>query len=95
MKPFDLDLRYRVLDIPPNVSSSSVGARFDVSASFVRKYRQRVREGGDIEPSPIPGRPSKINSENEKLLQAIVKKSPDSTLPQIAAFYEESTGIFD
>lgn len=93
MRPFDADLRRRILEVPEEVSSTIVAARFNVSASFVRKYRQRVRLGGDIEPTSIPGRPPKIDKNGEKVLATLVKKHADSTLQELSELYQAARDV--
>jgi transposase len=50
MTAISLDLRSRILRaLEADPSSLRVAARFDVSASFVRKLRIQMRRTGDIE----------------------------------------------
>ena len=71
MKPFGEDLRRRVLELPEDVPSAEVAERFSVSESFVRKLRQRVRDGGSMAPLPYPGRERLIRDSDEQALAAL------------------------
>jgi transposase len=93
MRPFSEDLRRRIIAIPKSVGSTEVGARFGVSASFVRKFRQRVREGGDISATPYSGRVRKVNADNEAHLTKLVAKHPDAILYELCQLFEASTSV--
>ena len=93
MKPFGEDLRRRILEVPEDVSSAEVADRFSVSDSFVRKLRQRVREGGSLTPLPYPGRERLIRDGDEEALAALVDEYPDATLNVLRELFEDAVGI--
>jgi len=81
MKPLSMDLRRRILRaLEDEPSSLIVAARFDVSASAVRKLRLKARRTGCIEPDPLPGRERLVTGEAEDRLREIVGEHPDATL---------------
>ena len=93
MKPFGEDLRRRVLELPEDVPSAEVAERFSVSESFVRKRRQRVRDGGSMAPLPYPGRERLIRDSDEQALAALVDEYPDATLNVLRELFEDAVGI--
>ena len=51
MKAYSLDLRQRVLkDVDAGMSTREVATKYDVSESWVRRLKQRLRETGEIGP---------------------------------------------
>lgn len=93
MRPFAEDLRQRIIAIPENVGSAEVGARFEVSASFVRKFRQKFREGGTLEAKPYPGGVRRVSRENEAVLRKIVAQHFDATLRELCDLFEDLTAV--
>jgi transposase len=93
MKPFGEDLRRRVLELPEDVPSAEAAERFSVSESFVRKLRQRVRDGGSMAPLPYPGRERLIRDSDEQALAALVDEYPDATLNVLRELFEDAVGI--
>lgn len=93
MKAFGKDLRERILSLPEEVASHVVGERFCVSASFVRKLRNQVRNGGSMAPLPWPGRPRRIGPDEEEKLTTLVAEHSDATLRQLCALLAETADI--
>jgi transposase len=93
MKPFGEDLRRRILEVPESVPSPEVAERFSVSDSFVRKLRQRVREGGGLAPLPYPGRERLVRDSDEQALAALVDEYPDATLNVLCELFEDAVAI--
>lgn len=51
MTPYSMDLRKRVLnDCDAGVGTKAVAAKYSVSASWVRRLKQRRREDGSLTP---------------------------------------------
>src|SRR5215207_4652481 len=60
MKPYSKDLRLRVLAaVDRGVPREEVAKTFSVSTPTIKRWMKRRRETGDVEPKPIPGRPSR------------------------------------
>src|SRR5215216_253813 len=59
MKPYSKDLRLRVLAaVDRGVPREEVAKTFSVSVPTIKRWLKRRHETGDVEPRPIPGRPS-------------------------------------
>src|SRR3712207_3775571 len=60
MKPYSKDLRLRVLSaVDAGKPREEVAKTFSVSVPTIKRWLKRRRETGDVEPKPIPGRPSR------------------------------------
>src|SRR5215217_5210647 len=60
MKPYSKDLRLRVLAaVDRGVPREEAAKTFSVSVPTIKRWLKRRRETGDVEPKPIPGRPSR------------------------------------
>jgi transposase len=60
MKPYSKDLGLRVLaTIDSGKPREQVAKTFSVSMPTIKGWLKRRRETGDVEPEPIPGRPSR------------------------------------
>jgi transposase len=60
MKPYSKDLRLRVLAaVDSGEAREEVAKTFSVSMPTIKRWLRRRRETGDVEPEPIPGRPSR------------------------------------
>ena len=62
MKPYSKDSRLRVLaaverGVPRE--EEEVAKTFSVSVPTIKRWLKRRRETGDVQPKPIPGRPSR------------------------------------
>jgi transposase len=81
MRAYSMDLRARVLkDCDAGVGTEAVAAKFSVSASWVRRLKQRRRETGRVGPAgqrrgPKPG--WEVYAER---LREAVRQAPDATL---------------
>lgn len=66
-------------------SSIEVAEQFDCSESWVRRLIQRRRETGSLAPLP-PRLPDnkKLDDKDLKRLEALIKKTPDMTLAELA-----------
>ncbi len=91
---YSLDLRQRALEAyAPNVSSAEVAEDLGVSASWVRKMRQRLQALGHLEPEVRPGPTPKIPPVARGKLLALVRRQPDATLPELVTAFHAQTGI--
>jgi transposase len=83
MRAYSLDLRQRVLaDCDAGHSNDVVARKFTVSASWIRRLKQRRRETGSIEPRQrqMPGPRLMAHADR---LQHLVELKPDSTLEEL------------
>ena len=68
MKPYSKDLRVRVLAaVDGGVPREEVAKTFSVSVPTINRWLKRRRESGDVEPKPIPGRPSVKGAADQQL----------------------------
>lgn len=85
MKAYSADLRERVAAACRQVGSTpaQVAARFSVSASFVRKLRQRERLTGSVAAlAHRGGPPPLLQPSAQALLVACLRPQPDATLDE-------------
>ena len=61
MKTYSKELRLRVLPaVDAGRPREEVAKTFSVSMPTIKRWLKRRRETGDMEPKPIPGRPSRM-----------------------------------
>jgi transposase len=84
MTPYSTDLRERVLKAcDAGGGTKAVAERFDVSPSWVRRLKQRRREGKPITPgSPRNNRVPKLDAHADRL-RALIAATPDLTLAEL------------
>lgn len=94
MTTISLDLRSRVLDaLREEPSSLKVGARFNVSAAFVRKLRAQVRRTGDPSPGRGSGKHRLILGPVEQRLRELITAHPDATLIELTKLLRKAAGV--
>jgi transposase len=93
MGAFSMDLRERVARAKGTAKSSEIAARFEVSASWVRKLWSRLRTTGSLEPGARGHRPRKVDEAGERLLKAWIAAQPDLTIPEVMARYASERGV--
>jgi transposase len=74
-------------------SSLKVAARFEVSASFVRKLRIQVNRTGDIRARRGLGKRRLVKAEEEAVLRELVKNHPDATLIELTKLLRKATRV--
>ena len=95
MKAYSMDLRRRVLAACDHGEGTKhVAERFGVSASWIRRLKQRRRETGEVAPRPSGGdRRGKLDAAVLQKLHARVTAQPDLTLEQLCAWLSEALDI--
>jgi transposase len=93
MKPYSKDLRIRVLaavdrGVP---REEEVAKTFSVSMPTIKRWLKRRRETGDVEPKPIPGRPSVKGAALEEWLPSHLQENADLTLEEHREAFEEAS----
>ena len=80
MRPYAMELRERVWRaLEEGESSGEVGERFGIDASCVRKWRQRKRQTGSVEPGgAAPGRKRELDAQHDEALREAVMAAPDA-----------------
>jgi transposase len=81
MKAYSIDLRERVLAARQSAPTKAVAQRFDVSAAWVRRLKQHLRERGDIVPRTGGG--SRGRKIDRQQLAQLVQEKPDATLVEL------------
>jgi transposase len=87
MDAYSLDLRQRILeDCDAKMLTKDVAAKYRVSASWVRRLKQRRHETGEITPrSSRPKTVKKALAEHGELLRKLVRDDADATLEELRA----------
>ena len=81
--PYSRDLRERLLRAhDAGLSQAEIARMFGVSVRTQARWRARRRQGDDLAPRPIPGRPRRLSSAQEAQLVAQVAQQPDVTLAE-------------
>jgi len=90
MTPYPIDLRERVLaDCDAGMKTKAVAARYTVSTAWVRRLKQRRREGGSIAPRTATPGPAPVLAAHYDRLRAAVRDAPGLT----AAEYRDRLGV--
>jgi len=75
-------------------SSIEVAEQFDCSESWVRRLIQRRRETGSLAPRPVklPNN-NKLDADDLKQLQALIRQTPDMTLAELAEALDRKVSV--
>ena len=93
MKPYSKDLRLRVLAaVDAGTPREEVAKTFSVSMPTIKRWLKRRRETGDVEPNPIPGRPSRKGTLLKEWLPKQLEANDDLTLEEHSEAFEEEFG---
>ena|SRR6516164_3821884 len=83
MRAYSRDLRERVLaDCDAGLSNDEVARKFSVSASWIRRLKQRRRETGSIDPRPRRSPTSRLLAYGPRICE-LVQQRPDATLEEL------------
>ena len=84
MKAFSLDLRQRVLaDCDEGMATDQVAAKYRVSASWVRRLKQRRRETGSIAPKAQRHGSLPKWTEHAEAIARAVREAPDASVEEL------------
>jgi transposase len=93
MKPYSKDLRLRVLAaVDAGNLREEVARTFSVSMPTIKRWLRRRRETRDVEPEPIPGRPSRKGAMLKEWLPNHLQANDDFTLEEHREAFEEEFG---
>ncbi len=93
MKPYSKDLRLRVLAaVDGGTPRAEVARTFSVSVPTIKRWLKRRRETSDVEPKPIPGRPSLKGTALAGWLPEHLEGNTDLTLEEHREAFEEARG---
>ena len=76
----------------PGVPREEVAKTFSVSVPTIKRWLKRRREIGDVEPKPIPGRPSRKGAKLQSWLPKHLQANDDLTLEEHREAFEEEFG---
>ena len=86
MRAYSMDLRERVLlESDAGLSAAAVATKYHVSASWVRRLKQRRRETGEIAPRAQRYGPRPVLAPHLVTLAALIAEQPDRTLADLQA----------
>lgn len=86
MRAYSMDLRERVLlESDAGLSAAAVATKYHVSASWVRRLKQRRRETGEIAPRAQRYGPRPVLAPHLTTLAALIEEQPDRTLADLQA----------
>jgi|SRR5579884_962689 len=84
MKPYSMDLRQRVLaDCDAGLPTAEVATKYRVSASWVRRLKQRRRDTGVVVPRTTRPGPKPSWDGYASQLRDAVRQTPDATLEEL------------
>src|ERR671910_230720 len=93
MKPYSKDLRLRVLSaVDAGKPREEVAKTFSVPMPTIKRGLRRRRETGEVEPKPIPGRPSRKGTLLKEWLPKHLEANDDLTLEEHSEAFEEHFG---
>src|SRR5215218_607841 len=93
MKPYSKDLRLRVLAaVDAGKPREELARTFSVSMPTIKRWIKRRKETGDVEPKPIPGRPSRKGAMLQSWLPKRLQANDDLTLEEHRQAFEEEFG---
>ena len=93
MKPYSKDLRSRVLAaVDAGMPREELAKTFSVSVPTIKRWLKRRRETGDVQPKPIPGRPSRKGTMLQSWLPKHLQANDDLTLEEHSEAFEEEFG---
>lgn len=91
MAAMSMDLRERVAKAKG--TSFEIAARFDVSASWVRKLWRLLKANGSLLPGGRGHRPRKVDAEGEGMIREWIAAQSDMTIPEVMARYLGERGV--
>ena len=72
--------------------SEEVAKTFSVSVPTIKRWLKRRRETGDVQPKPIPGRPSRKGALLQSWLPKHLEANDELTLEEHRGAFEEEFG---
>ena len=84
MRAYSMDLRERVLrDSDAGINAAAVAVTYHVSASWVRRLKQRRRETGEVAARPQRYGRHPVLAPQLHTLAALIQEQPDRTLAEL------------
>lgn len=86
MEPYPVEMRKRILaDCDAGMNTQAVALKYQVSASWVRRLKQRRRENGEIAARKAGSTPPSKWRPHAARIAAAVRECPDATLAELRA----------
>src|SRR5713101_1200195 len=93
MKAYSPDLRLRILHaVDSGMTKAAVARRFVVALSTVKRYLTQRHADPDL-PKGVPGPTPRIGPADLAAVAAQVRATPDATLAEHAATWENTHGV--
>src|SRR2546423_1505979 len=93
MKAYSSDLRLRIVRaVDAGMPKAAVARRFAVALSTVKLYLTQ-RDAGSDQPQGVPGPAPRIGPHDFARVVAQVRATPDATLAEHAATWEQTHGV--
>lgn len=96
MKAYSLDLRQKIVAAyaQGNRSQRQLAQQFGVALSFIEKLLKQQRETGSIAAKVRTEQtPTKLNSEQLRILEQLVEEHNDATLAELRYQLEQKSGV--
>lgn len=94
MRAYSMDLRERVLrDSDAGVMAAAVAVTYHVSASWVRRLKQRRRETGEVAPRQQRYGRHPVLTPHLHTLAALIREQPDRTLAELQVALDTSASL--
>ena len=94
MRAYSMDLRERILrDSDAGMKASAVAVKYHVSASWVRRLKQRRRETGEVAPRQQRYGRRPVLAPQLHTLAALIREQPDRTLAELQGTLATSASL--
>lgn len=94
MRAYSMDLRERVLrDSDAGMNAAAVAVTYHVSASWVRRLKQRRRETGEVAPRRQRYGRHPVLAPHLHTLAALIREQPDRTLAELQTVLHTSASL--
>ena len=94
MRAYSMDLRERVLrDSDAGMKAAAVAVKYHVSASWVRRLKQRRRETGEVAPRQQRYGRHPVLAPQLHTLAALIQEQPDRTLAELQVALATSASL--
>jgi transposase len=94
MKAYSTDLRERVVAAcQSGKTEAQVAQQFSLSLTSVQRYKRQLKERGDLNPKPLPGRARIIKAHQEDDFRELIASQSDWTLDAMGDAWQKKYGI--
>lgn len=94
MRGYSTDLRERVIRAwQKGITQAKIAEWYEISVSSIKRYIQRIKETGSVEPRRQRKIEGRITKQHEPALHVLVKRRPEASLVEYCALWQQETGI--